>query len=250
MIVFPHMHVDDKLHNSPVNIWALKKAHFVLALTDVEKRSLILSGIKEERIKRIVNGVDDYLLHAERTEDSELNDYVIYLGQEGGHKRIPLLIKTMMKIWDRGYENRLVIAGARTYFSPALDKIINRIPQEYRAKILRYNDIPDEQKLKLLDNCSMLVNPSSYEAFGIVFLEAWAREKPVIGTNIKAVREIIRDGYNGFLFDSQKKSDLEDKIVKIMDNRELAVKMGQLGNEEVREKYIWSKIVEQFESCL
>lgn len=249
-IIFPHMHIDDKLHNSPVNIWALKKAEFVLALTDIEKKSLILRGIKEERIVRIVNGVDDYLLQTKPKRDKTLHSYVLYLGQEGGHKRIPFLIKTMMNIWNKGYKNKLVIAGARTYFSPALDKLIEKLPNRYSLNILRFNDISEEQKLRFLDNCLMLVNPSSYEAFGIVFLEAWARGKPVIGAKIKAVREIVRYGYNGLLFDGKIKGDLEEKILKLIDDKKLAQEMGQSGYNEVKKKYIWSEIVEQIESFL
>jgi len=155
------------------------------------------------------------------------------------------LIKTMMNIWDKGYKNILVIAGARTYFSPALDKLIEKLPYRYKSNILRFNDISEEHKLELLDNCLVLVNPSSYEAFGIVFLEAWARRKPVIGAKIKAIREIVKNGYNGFLFDDKIKSDLEEKILRFINDNKLAQKMGWHGHEEVKMKYTWSRIVEQ-----
>lgn len=242
-IIFPHMHIEDKLHTSFVNLWAIKRADAVLALTDAEKRYLQARGVKEEKIKRIVNGVDELLLRAPRAEAEELKDYILYLGQEGEHKRIPMLIEAMKNLWRSGYENRLVIAGARTNFSRGLDRLIDSLPQSVRSKIHRFNNISEEQKVGLLDNCLMMVNPSAYEAFGIVFLEAWARGKPVIGANLKALKEIIRDGSNGFLFNENQEGDLEAKILKIINNPEEGQQMGQAGNREVREKYVWDKII-------
>ena len=253
-IIFPHMHIEDKLHTSPLSLWAIKKADMVLALTDAEKKYLQARGVKEGKIKRVVNGVDEALLITPRTEaplgmpQAEargLKDYVLYLGQEGEHKRIPLLIKAMKNLWSRGCETPLVVAGARTNFSWEIDRIIRGLPRGARSKIFRFNNFDEEQKIALLDNCLMMVNPSAYEAFGIVFLEAWARGKPVIGANIRALREIIRDGQNGLLFDARENGDLERKILKIMGNRELGLRMGQAGQAGVGEKYTWDNIVEK-----
>lgn len=250
LIIFPHMHIADRLHTSPINRWAIKAADAVFTLTEAESKYLVRKGIKEQRIKRIVNGVDDFLLEEKPQMDDELNDYVLYLGQEGGHKRIPLLIRAMKNIWKRGYENKLVIAGARTYFSPTLDKLIAELPQPYRSKIHRFNDIPEEQKVKLLDNCRVMVNPSTYEAFGLVFLEAWARKKPVIGARIEAIQEIIKDGQNGFLFESKSIRDLQRKLLRILDDRSLAANLGETGYKAVKEKYTWNKIIDQIDVFL
>lgn len=250
LIIFPHMHIADRLHTSPINRWAIKAADAVFTLTESESNYLAKKGVKKHRIKRIVNGVDDFLLEEKLRIDDKLSDYVLYLGQEGGHKRIPLLIRAMINIWKKGYENKLVIAGARTYFSPTLDKLIAELPQQYRSKIHRFNDIPEEQKLTLLDNCRVMVNPSTYEAFGLVFLEAWARKKPVIGAKIEAIQEIVRDGKNGLLFESKSIRDLERKLLSILDDRSLAANLGELGYKDVIDKYTWEKVVARIDESL
>jgi glycosyltransferase involved in cell wall biosynthesis len=250
LIFFPHMHINDRMHTAAINIQVLKRAAFVLALTDAEKRYLKERGIKELRLKRIVNGVDDYLLRSPRQKNEALNGCILFLGQEGEHKRIPLLIETMQTIWEQGHPNPLVIAGARANYSVAIDQKIEALPERLRSKIKRINDFPEHEKVGLLDSCLVLVNPSSYEAFGIVFLEAWARGKPVIGGRIPAVREIIKDGVNGFLFDPSKKGDLEDKITRLIRDRSLAERLGRAGQAEVKDRYVWSKIVDRIEDLL
>jgi glycosyltransferase involved in cell wall biosynthesis len=250
LILFPHLHIKDRMHTAAINIFALKRATQVLVLTDAEKRYLEERGIKDRRLTRIVNGVDDYLLRTARKKDENLSDNILFLGQEGEHKRIPLLIDAMVSIWENGHRNPLVIAGARANYSVVIDKKIEALPERLRSNITRINDFPEQEKVRLLDNCRVLVNPSSYEAFGIVFLEAWARGKPVIGGRIPAVREIIKDGVNGFLFDSSKKGDLEDKITRFIRNRSLAEQLGKAGQAEVRDRYVWSKIVDRIEDLL
>jgi len=244
-MVVPCMHTADRLHTSWLNLWAIKKADAVLALTDAEKKYLRLRSVREEKIQRIACGVDEYFLMAPRTEAGKLKDYVLYLGQEGEHKRIPLLIKAMKNLRDRDCENALVVAGARANFSYEIDRIISGLPQSARSRIYRFNNFSEEQKIALLDNCLMMVNPSAHESFGIVFLEAWARGKPVIGANIPTLREIIRDGENGLLFDDREEEDLERKILKILGNRELGLKMGQAGHRDISEKYTWDRIVDK-----
>lgn len=247
LVIFPHMHIQDRMHTAAINIWVMKKAEFVLALTEAEKKYLQIRGIKGHRIRRIVNGVDDFLLREDVQKDENLNSYVLFLGQEGEHKNIPLLIKAMEGIWDRGFPNKLVIAGARANFSSTIDREIEELPPLHRSKLLRINNFPEHQKIRLLDNCLVLVNPSSFEAFGIVFLEAWARGKPVIGGRIQAVKEIIQDGVNGLLFDPSKENDLGNKIIRLLEERPLAEKMGESGRKDVQAKYVWSKIIDTVE---
>jgi glycogen(starch) synthase len=249
-IIFPHMHIKDRLHTTCLNRWALRRADRVFALTDAEKRYLNKQRIGGGRIFRIVNAVDDHVFSAAKSADPGLNDYVLYLGQEGEHKRIPLLLRAMRNIWDRGFGNRLVIAGARTDFSSTLDKILANIPDKHRQRIHRYNDIPEDRKAGLLDNCRVLVNPSSFEAFGIVFLEAWARHKPVIGAGIAAVREIIKDGENGLIFQDKNVRDLENKIAILLEDRALADRLGEAGYKEVAANYRWDAVIRRVEEVL
>jgi len=245
LLVLPCMHITDRLHTSRLNLGAIRKADAILALTDVEKKYLELRGVREGKILRTACGVDEFFLKAPRTEAEKLKDYILYLGQEGEHKRIPLLIKAMKNLWDRSCENALVIAGARTNFSREIDRIIEGLPPGARSKIFRFNNFSEEQKVALLDNCLMLVNPSAYESFGIVFLEAWARGKPVIGAKIRVLEEIIREGQNGCLFDDRRDGDLEAKILRIINSPEQGRKMGMEGNREVTERYIWDRVLEE-----
>jgi len=242
LIVIPCMHTEDKLHTATHSISLIKKASLVLTLTKNEDRFLISKDVNKNKILTIGVGVDDYLLQSPKQAYSE-KDYILYIGQEGAHKNIPLLINAMKKIWNKGYNNKLIIAGARTTISPQIDQIISQLNHKYKSKIVRINNFTDQQKTSLLDNCLVMVNPSSYESFGIVFIEAWARKKPVIGANIPAVRDLISDTQDGFLFKNKNVNSLTNKLIKIIENESDTLKMAVNGYEKVIKKYKWSNII-------
>ena len=59
--------------------------------------------------------------------------------------------------------------------------------------------------------CDMIVVPSLFEGMSNIVLEAMALKKPVIGTDIPEIAELIEDGKNGFLVPLK---DIKDKIAK------------------------------------
>lgn len=77
-----------------------------------------------------------------------------------------------------------------------------------------------------LQNCDVLVVPSTVpESFGIVITEAFAFGKPVIGSNIGAIPELIEENYNGFMFDPNNSIMLEEVILKVYDIRSFLSEM-------------------------
>ena len=70
---------------------------------------------------------------------------------------------------------------------------------------------------------------SKGEGFGIVFLEAMAYGKPVIGPDYGAPRELIRSGENGLLVDPEDVTSVAEAILSLLANPEAARQMGKTG---------------------
>lgn len=81
---------------------------------------------------------------------------------------------------------------------------------------------------------------SKGEGFGIVFLEAMAFGKPVIGPNYGAPTEIIRDGINGLLTEAENSASVADAILLLLATPETARRMGNAGSQWVRGRYSYS----------
>jgi len=70
-----------------------------------------------------------------------------------------------------------------------------------------------------------MVVPSSYEGFGIVYLEGMGFGLPAIGTHAGAAREIITHGKNGFLIEPDDDMMLANILGELAIDRELLVEI-------------------------
>ncbi len=73
--------------------------------------------------------------------------------------------------------------------------------QELGANVTFIGWVNDKSKQNFFDNIDVLVVPSEYEAFGLVIIEGWAANKPVIASKTKGACELIKHQKNGLLFE-------------------------------------------------
>ena len=112
--------------------------------------------------------------------------------------------------------------------------------------------IPEEELAFLYNACEIFVMPSReieneghIEGFGIVYLEAGACAKPVIGGRSGGVSEAVREGQTGLLVDPNSPSDLCDKILDLLAHPEKARALGEGGLHWVRKTFNWEDYANQ-----
>ncbi len=85
--------------------------------------------------------------------------------------------------------------------------------------------------------CEIFALPSSGEGFGLVYLEAMARGKPVIGGAHGGAPEVIQDGVTGYLVQHGDAVQLATSIETLLANPVLAQQMGARGLRRVEAEY-------------
>jgi phosphatidyl-myo-inositol dimannoside synthase len=88
------------------------------------------------------------------------------------------------------------------------------------------------------------------EGFGIVFLEAMAHAKPVVGPNVGAPPEFIHDGEHGLLVDPVNPAKLAQALVELLAHPDRARRMGGAGRKWVRERYSYEMFRERLRKIL
>ena len=101
--------------------------------------------------------------------------------------------------------------------------------------VIFHTGLTNEELAKLLQAASVFAMPSTGEGFGLVFLEAMAAGLPCIACKADAAREIVRDGDTGILVDADNSESLEQAVVTLLNDQNLALSMGQAGYDR------WSK---------
>jgi glycosyltransferase involved in cell wall biosynthesis len=75
----------------------------------------------------------------------------------------------------------------------------------------------------------VIVAPFVIQHFSLAVIEAGAMKKPVIGSRIGGIEEMIEDGKNGFLVQPNDENDMAEKILNLFDHPKLASEMGKKG---------------------
>jgi glycosyltransferase involved in cell wall biosynthesis len=88
------------------------------------------------------------------------------------------------------------------------------------------------------------VLPSSGEAFGIVYLEAWIAGKPVVGLDLPAVATVIEDGVDGWLVPVDDSMALATVLGRWVDAPHLAREMGAHGRAKVLNRFTVSRVAD------
>jgi len=180
------------------------------------------------------------------------NPHILYLGSKATHKRINLLISAMDNIWQKGVVAKLTIAGPETLSSKKIQTKIDQLPFKFKSRINYLKEVSEQKKIDLIDSATVLVNPSEYESFGNIFVESWARKKPVIAANLPALTHVIDDQMNGFLFEKNSLDDLTEKILKLIKDPALAAEMGSNGyykaSRKFKRKIVTSKIIDHIKT--
>jgi phosphatidylinositol alpha-1,6-mannosyltransferase len=92
-------------------------------------------------------------------------------------------------------------------------------------------------------------NPKG-EGFGIVFLEAMAFGKPVIGPRHGAPAELIQQGKTGLLVDPEDATSVAEALLSLFSDREAAREMGKAGSDWVRRHYSYGSLREKLRQIL
>lgn len=93
---------------------------------------------------------------------------------------------------------------------------------------------------------------SNSEGFGNAIVEYMLKEKPVIGTAVGGIKDIIDDGINGFLVPHKRSDIIAEKIIYLYNNPEISKKMGLNGYAKAIKEYnidTWvNRIIKLYES--
>ncbi|BCD67753.1 glycosyltransferase family 4 protein [Nitratiruptor sp. YY09-18] len=94
--------------------------------------------------------------------------------------------------------------------------------------------------------CDIFVLPSYREGLPRTLLEAASLAKPLIATDTVGCRDVVKDGYNGFLVPIKDIESLTNKIKLLIEDENLRQKFGKNGRKMVEEEFALEKVVDAY----
>lgn len=242
-----HMHVRYAQWLSPAVKWALKNADAVVGVSEFVSRTVIEAGIPAQRVHTVVNALDlaegEWDLPATsatvREElgipaDALLVGVCSRLFRWKGHVE---LIDAVAKVLPQLPNLRLMIVGdddsranpGGGSFRAELEAQIDRLGIADKVLFTGFRqDIP-----RLMGALDIFAMPSFEEPLGMVYLEAMALGKPVIGYASGGVPEIVQNGVSGLLTEPYDIAALARSLHKLGEDANLRREMGEAGRDWV-----------------
>ncbi len=167
---------------------------------------------------------------------------ILYVGRFDKEKQVDLLIEAFAALRNN-FDAQLLLAGKGLEEELLKAQIAQKNLSEH-VTIVGY--LSTDELAALYHLVDVFVMPSVVELQSIATMEAMASHLPVIGANAMALPYLIHPNKNGFLFEPGNSLDLSEKLLKILADEKLKVRMGNKSFEYVQE-HDMAKVVKKFE---
>jgi glycosyltransferase involved in cell wall biosynthesis len=153
---------------------------------------------------------------------------VLFIGVLERYKGVDVLLKAWRTVVRAMPDAELMIVGKGTR-ARELRRLAASIGLEGCVRFIE--PVPQEELCSLLDQASCLVLPSRSEGLGRVILESMARARPVVGSSVGGIPELIKEGCTGRLVTPDDPSALADALLSVLGDPSSAEKMGHAARQ-------------------
>jgi phosphatidyl-myo-inositol dimannoside synthase len=163
------------------------------------------------------------------------------------YKGMDTLITALPRLLPRWPDLQLVIAGGGDD-RPWLEQLTEKNGVRRHVRFL--TGLSYQELSACYAACEIFALPSAAEGFGLVYLEAMSRGKPVIGGAHGGAPEVIEDGKTGYLVQHGDAIQLATSIETLLAHPELGREMGARGKKRVEEEFRFNTFAKAFKKIL
>ena len=208
--------------------WTIPRATLVRTIGDVTT-SWVREANYDGPIERYLE-FSDYGVFAEAAPvPPPGRPRVLFVGVLERYKGVDVLLRAWPAVLDAVPDAALTIVGSGT-LSRKLARLVAGSGFEHTVRIL--DPVPQNELLSIVDQASCLVLPSRSEGLGRVVLEAMARARPVVGSSVGGIPELIDEGRTGRLVPPGDVASLATALSSVLSDPSAAEIMGREARQD------------------
>jgi glycosyltransferase involved in cell wall biosynthesis len=201
-----------------------------------------ISGWTSATIHIVPAGIDlDKVREATVASSRQIGPDIFHVTNHEYLKGVDILIDAVAKVRET-FPDISVWIGGRGPQRDELERQVTRLNLEKNIRFLGF--VSDEEKYRNYAICRLVVVASRWDCQPAALFDAAASGKPVIASD-RSNPGIVEEGVTGFIFPSEDSSTLAERIVQLLSNDELRVKMGQTAAERAT-AYDWKTVAERY----
>ncbi len=182
----------------------------------------------------------------ERARHNELR--ILFLGNVMYRKGLHTLLEAVKGL---GSKVRVDVIGSLNS-ELAYTKLIQQLTKKYDLSsfVFLHGPLDNEPLIEMFKQAHILVVPSSYEGFGIVYLEGMGFGLPAIGTTAGAAGEIIEHGKTGYLIEPDDSKSLAAILKSLAEDRDLLTRLSLNAKERYLRQPSWTETAKNIRDFL
>jgi len=210
----------------------------IIAVSDATKKDLLQEiKINKHKVTHITNGTDFERLNVDIDTHKEREKLVGIIARvrnkQIGKKGHLYFLQACKIILEKHKNVAFLICGEDNITREYLESICRESHIHEHVRFLGYRkDIAN-----VISMCDIIVQPSLFEGLPRALVEAMYLGKPVVGTNVDGIREIIKHKETGLLIPSKDAKSLANAITQLLDNKSVASKLGRNANKFIKSNY-------------
>jgi len=221
--------------------WVFKEATLVRCLTKGDAQEIASYGCPPEKIRIIPNGVDTELFRPKNGQEENL---VVWVGRFVQEKGLQYLIEAAKIVVSYRKDVKFMLIGD----GPLMQEIRSMVDRYSLSNNIIFTGVVAHNQLtKTLQKATLFVIPSLKEGMPNTLLESLACGKPVIGSDISGINDIVTHGQNGLLVPPRNPEALANAILKLLDSKNLRRRLGQSARQLIVREYSWDIIIKKIE---
>jgi phosphatidylinositol alpha-1,6-mannosyltransferase len=237
-----------------LKIITLRNACAIFAVSEFTRHLVISQGISPDRVFTILNGVDtkrfrplDDVAWVRSKHNLKGCKVILTLGRLDDYKGHDTVIRALPQILKEVPQAVYLIVGRGSE-----KEKLERLAEEEKVSehVVFAGYVPDEEIVSYYNVCDVFVMISrqdnkDMEGFGLVYLEANACKKAVIGGDSGGVRDAIVHGETGLLVDPLDTKAVAHAIIHLLSNHDEALRMGKNGLQRVENELDWVSVAKR-----
>lgn len=221
----------------------IRKADGIRVMSSGQREKLIYMGIDEKKIRVISTPI--YLEKFQHPNVEQVKNFrhegkqiILHVGRNDAVKDFKTLLQTIDLVYQKDHNIHFWQVGAGLKISDLHSQFPDVIFSYTGDAAYNFDaQVEPSSLINIYHAVDVVVLTSKSESFGKVLVEANACGKPVVSTATTGAKEIIQDGYNGFLVPIGDAHAIAEKILYLINNPDIARKMGENGKTMAFEKF-------------
>lgn len=228
--------------------FVFQRAYLVVAVSEFLKHEISRIVVPPTRVITMPNGVPEYWLknRSFNFSRSELRSklkltkkkVVCFVGGLVPWHNFPLLLDVVKSVQKKIPEICLLIVGE----GPEKEQIESMAELLYleRGSIILTGRIPHREVPEYigLSDVAIIPETNSFRS-PIKMFEYMAMARPVVAPRLPAIQAVIKDGYNGKLFELGDKISCADALFQVLANKEYATSLGKAAFKTIVKEHTW-----------